>query len=139
MKARLSKKIIKASDIYCIYCRFCNTHSRFKYHPYWTKRWHYRSLLKRYPTDIVKSFDQRLDTALSHSPQYMQKILSAIEIKQIELKEKQWAKTFDLLRQFTNEEALKNLLGGDYKIESINKENGNENTFSLSCNKMETI
>lgn len=116
MKARLAKKIIKTSDIYCIYCRFCNTHSRFKYHPYWTRRWHYRSLLKRYPTDIVKSFDQRLDTALSHSPQYMQKILSAIKIKQIELKAKQWAKLFDLLKQQMISQ------------QSINEENGNENS-----------
>ena len=33
----------------------------------------------------------------------------------------------ELLAKFTNEEALKNLLGGDYKIESINKENAKVN------------
>lgn len=33
----------------------------------------------------------------------------------------------ELFAKFTNEEALKNLLGGDYKIESINKENAKVN------------
>lgn len=33
----------------------------------------------------------------------------------------------ELLAKFTNEEALKNLLGGDYEIESINKENAKVN------------
>ena len=33
----------------------------------------------------------------------------------------------ELLAQFTNKEALENLLGGDYKIESINKENAKVN------------
>lgn len=116
MKARLAKKIINASEVYYFYCRECNPHSRFKYHPYWTNQWIYRTTLKRYPTTIVKSFDQRLNFALYRLPTYMQKILSVIKIKQIELKEKQWAKVFDLLKQQMISQ------------QSINEENGNENS-----------
>lgn len=80
MKARLAKKIINASEVYYFYCRECNPHSRFKYHPYWTNQWIYRTTLKRYPTTIVKSFDQRLNFALYRLPHYAKEIMKC-EVK----------------------------------------------------------
>lgn len=86
MKARLAKKIIKASGTYCFYCRNCDTHSRYKYHPYWTSHWNYRAYMTRYPTTIVKSYDQRLDLAIRRLPQYTRNVLSAVKVIQMEIK-----------------------------------------------------
>ena len=126
MKARLAKKIIKASDAYNFYCRECNPHSRFKYHPYWTNQWFYRTTLKRYPTTIVKSFDQRLDFALHRLPTYMLKLLNAIKIKRMDLKRIQWSKALDLIEQMLMQQCIK-------------EESANENISSLIGNKMRTV
>lgn len=86
MKARLAKKIIKASATYCFYCRNCDTHSRFKYHPYWTSRWnHYASQMGDVPSATWK-LDQRFNAALRRLPQYTQKLSSAVEVKLMEIR-----------------------------------------------------
>lgn len=86
MKARLAKKIIKASATYCFYCRNCDTHSRFKYHPYWTSHWnHYGSRMGDVPSATWK-LDQRLNAALRRLPQYTSSIWSAVEAKLMEIK-----------------------------------------------------
>lgn len=86
MKARLAKKIIKASGTYGFYCRNCDTHSRYKYHPYWTSHWnHYGSRMGDVPSAVWK-LDQRLNAALRRLPQYTQKLSSAIEEKLMEIK-----------------------------------------------------
>ena len=78
MKARLAKKIIKASGTYCFYCRNCDTHSRYKYHPYWTNHWnYYGSRMGGVPSATWK-LDQRLNAALRRLPQYTQKLSSAV-------------------------------------------------------------
>ncbi len=85
MKARLAKKIIKASATYCFYCRNCDTRSRYKYHPYWTSHWNrYGSQMKYVPTGIWR-LDQRLNAALRRLPQYTQKLSSAVEEKLMEI------------------------------------------------------
>ena len=81
MKARLAKKIIKASGTYCFYCRNCDTHSGYKYHPYWTSHWnYYGSRMGGVPSAVWK-LDQRLNAALRRLPQYTQKLSSAVEAK----------------------------------------------------------
>lgn len=86
MKARLAKKIIKASATYCFYCRNCDTYSRFKYHPYWTSHWNrYGSQMKYVPTGVWR-LDQRLNAALRRLPQYTQKVSCAVEAKLMEIK-----------------------------------------------------
>ena len=86
MKARLAKKIIKASGTYCFYCRNCDTHSRYKYHPYWTSHWnHYGSQMGGAPSATWK-LDQRLNAALRRLPQYTQKLSSAVEAKLMEIR-----------------------------------------------------
>lgn len=86
MKARLAKKIIKASGAYCFYCRNCDTHSRYKYHPYWTSHWDYCVSLKGKVPSAVWKLDQRLNAALRRLPQYTHKLSSAIEEKLMEEK-----------------------------------------------------
>lgn len=86
MKARLAKKIIKASGAYCLYCRNCDTHSRYKYHPYWTSHWDYCVSLKGKVPSVVWKLDQRLNAALRRLPQYTHKLSSAIEEKLMEEK-----------------------------------------------------
>lgn len=86
MKARLAKKIIKASANYCLYCRICDTHSRYKFHPYWTSHWnYYGSRMGGVPSATWK-LDQRLNAALRRLPQYTQKLSSAVEEKLMEIK-----------------------------------------------------
>ena len=86
MKARLAKKIIKASGTYCFYCRNCDTHSRYKYHPYWTIHWNrYGCRMGDVPSATWK-LDQRLNAALRRLPQYTQKLSSAVEEKLMEIK-----------------------------------------------------
>lgn len=86
MKARLAKKIIKASGAYCFYCRNCDTHSRYKYHPYWTSHWDYCGSLKGKVPSVAWKLDQRLNAALRRLPQYTQKLSSAVEEKLMEIK-----------------------------------------------------
>lgn len=64
MKSRLAKKIIKASVSYCFYCRHCDTHSRFKYHPYWTSHWyHYGFLTGDVPSIYIEYLECCQDKA----------------------------------------------------------------------------
>lgn len=81
MKARLAKKIIKASATYGFYCRMCYTHSRFKYHPYWTSHWNYYGSQMGGAPSATWKLDQRLNAALRRLPQYTQKLSSAVEAK----------------------------------------------------------
>ncbi len=97
MKARLAKKIIKASATYCFYCRNCDTHSRFKYHPYWTSHWnHNGSQLCGVPS-ATWTFDQRLNAALRRLPQYTQKLSSAVEAKLMEIKRNMYIRCMKVL------------------------------------------
>ena len=86
MKARLAKKIIKASATYCFYCRNCDTHSRFKYHPYWTIHWNHNGSRMGDVPSATWTFDQRLNAALRRLPQYTQKLSSAVEAKLMEIR-----------------------------------------------------
>lgn len=123
MKARLAKKIIKASDTYCFYCRNCDTHCRYKYHPYWTSHWnHYGSRMGDVPSAVWR-LDQRLNAALRRLPQYTQKLSSAVKEKLMEIKRNRLHKMLERVkaRQSGNE--------------------GNSNgkaDFSISC-KMECL
>ena len=97
MKARLAKKIIKASATYCFYCRNCDTYSRFKYHPYWTSHWNrYGSQMKYVPTGVWM-LDQRLNAALRRLPQYTQKLSSAVEAKLMEIKRNMYIRCMKVL------------------------------------------
>ena len=123
MKARLAKKIIKASDTYSFYCRNCDTHSRFKYHPYWTSHWnHYGSRMGDVPSATWK-LDQRLNVALRRLPQYTQKLLCAVRAKQMELKR---------IR-------LHRLLERVKAKQSVKEGNSNENVSSSIDGKMECL
>lgn len=86
MKARLAKKIIKSSGTYCFYCRICDTHSRFKYHPYWTSHWNHNGSQMGDVPSATWTFDQRLNAALRRLPQYTQKLSSAVEAKLMEIR-----------------------------------------------------
>ncbi len=98
MKARLAKKIIKASATYCFYCRNCDTHSRYKYHPYWTSHWnHYGSQMSGAPSATWK-LDQRLNAALRRLPQYTQKLSSAVEAKLMEIRRNRLHKMLERLK-----------------------------------------
>lgn len=98
MKARLAKKIIKASATYCFYCRNCDTHSRFKYHPYWTSHWnHNGSQLCGVPS-ATWTFDQRLNAALRRLPQYTQKLSSAVEAKLMEIRRNRLHKMLECVK-----------------------------------------
>ena len=123
MKARLAKKIIKASATYCFYCRNCDTHSRFKYHPYWTSHWNpYGSQMKYVPTGVWK-LDQRLKAALRRLPQYTQKLSCAVEAKLMEIKRNRLHKKLEraIARQ------------------SFREGNSNENVSSSIDGKMECL
>ena len=123
MKSRLAKKIIKASATYCFYCRNCDTHSRFKYHPYWTSHWNrYGSQMKYVPTGVWR-LDQRLNAALRRLPQYTQKLLCAVRAKQMELKR------IRLHRLLERVEAK----------QSVKEGNSNENVSSSIDGKMECL
>lgn len=123
MKARLAKKIIKASATYCFYCRNCDTHSRYKYHPYWTSHWNrYGSQMKYVPTGVWR-LDQRLNAALRRLPQYTQKVSCAVEAKQRELKR---------IR-------LHRLLEWVKAKQSVKEGNSNENVPSSFDGKMECL
>lgn len=95
MKARLAKKIIKAGYIYNVYRTLCRRKRR-KYHSYWTRRWAFRtgwmsdaeSMTRKHSRVLYwfKSYDMRLDEALRRQSQYVRRIQSFVEAKQMELK-----------------------------------------------------
>lgn len=98
MKARLAKKIIKASGTYGFYCRNCDTHSRYKYHPYWTIHWNrYGCRMGDVPSATWK-LDQRLNAALRRLPQYTQKLSSAVEEKLMEIKRNRLRKMLERVK-----------------------------------------
>lgn len=86
MKARLAKKIIKASNVYCFYCRDCDTRKKYKYHPYWTSHWNCYGSQMKYVLTGVWRLDQRLDAALRRLPQYAKMLSVRVKAKQMELK-----------------------------------------------------
>lgn len=95
MKARLAKKIIKAGYVYNVYRSLCR-HKRRKYHSYWTRRWAFRegwmrgseNRLSKHSRVLywLKGYDMRLDEALRRQSQYVRRIQSFVEAKQMELK-----------------------------------------------------
>ena len=95
MKARLAKKIIKASDFYNVYRSLCR-HNRRKYHAYWMERsifragWMFGSKgtkgKHRRVLYWLKSYDMRLDEAIHRLPKYTQALLDAVEAKRMEIK-----------------------------------------------------
>lgn len=98
MKARLAKKIIKASGTYCFYCRNCDTHSRYKYHPYWTSHWNRYSSWMRDVSPVARKLDQRLNAALRRLPQYTHKLSSAIEEKLMEIRRNRLHKMLERIK-----------------------------------------
>lgn len=95
MKARLAKKIIKASDFYELYSLECRGKRRKRY-PYWFRRWAFRegwmrgseNRLSKHSRVLywLKGYDMRLDEALRRQSQYVRRIQSFVEAKQMELK-----------------------------------------------------
>ena len=84
MKARLAKKIIKASDFYELYSLECRG-VRHKRYPYWFRRWIFRAgwmcaskgtkVKHRRVLYWLKSYDMRLDEAMRRLPKYTQNLL----------------------------------------------------------------
>ncbi len=95
MKARLAKKIIKASDFYELYSLECRG-VRHKRYPYWFRRWVFRAGWMyaskgtkgkhRRVLYWLKSYDMRLDEAIHRLPKYTQALLDAVEAKRMEIK-----------------------------------------------------
>jgi hypothetical protein len=93
MKARLAKKIIKASDFYELYSLECRG-VRHKRYPYWFRRWVFRAgwmyaskgtkVKHRRVLYWLKSYDMRLDEAIRRLPKYTQSLLNAIKVKRME-------------------------------------------------------
>lgn len=93
MKARLAKKIIKASDFYGLYSLESIGRRRKRY-PYWIRRWGFRAgwmyaskgtkVKHRRVLYWLKSYDMRLDEAMRRLPKYTREIFNAIETKQME-------------------------------------------------------
>lgn len=93
MKARLAKKIIKASDFYGLYSLACRGIRRKRY-PYWFRRWVFRAgwmyaskgkkVKHRRVLYWLKSYDMRLDEAIRRLPKYTQSLLNAIKAKRME-------------------------------------------------------
>lgn len=93
MKARLAKKIIKASDFYELYSLECRG-KRHKRYPYWFRRWVFRAgwmyaskgtkVKHRRVLYWLKSYDMRLDEAIRRLPKYTQSLLNAIKVKRME-------------------------------------------------------
>lgn len=123
MRARLAKKIIKASDVYWYYRIFCGTCENYKPNPYWEKHWTRYNLGKRYALSVgLVPIDERLDAALRRLPRYVQKLSSTILSKYMEAKGTRILKIFERVkaRQNFREESCKN------------------GEFSISC-KMESL
>lgn len=107
MKSRLAKKIIKASDFYGVY-RSIYRHKRRKYHPYWLKRWAYRTgwmfgsenTTRKHSRVLfwLKGYDIRLDEALRRQSQYVRKIQDDVKAKQMALRTKRWQRMLDWLK-----------------------------------------
>lgn len=93
MKARLAKKIIKASDFYGLYSLECRG-VRHKRYPYWFRRWVFlagwmcaskgKKVKHRRVLYWLKSYDMRLDEAIRRLPKYTQSLLNAIKAKRME-------------------------------------------------------
>ncbi|WP_418851915.1 hypothetical protein [Prevotella sp.] len=93
MKARLAKKIIKASDFYELYSLECRGKRRKRY-PYWFRRWVFcagwmyaskgTKVKHRRVLYWFKSYDMRLDEAIRRLPKYTQSLLNAIKVKRME-------------------------------------------------------
>lgn len=132
MKARLAKKIIKASDFYGLYSLECRG-VRHKRYPYWFRRWVFRAgwMYASKSTKVkhrrvlywLKSYDMRLDEAMRRLPKYTQVLLDAVEAKQMELKR------IRLHRLLERVEAK----------QSVKEGNSNENVSSSIDGKMECL
>lgn len=132
MKARLAKKIIKASDFYELYSLECRGKRRKRY-PYWFRRWGFRAgwmyaskgtkVKHRRVLYWLKSYDMRLDEALRLQSQYVRKIQSIVEAKQMELKR---IRLHRLLERVKAEQSVK-------------EGNSNENVSSSIDGKMECL
>lgn len=118
MKARLAKKIIKASGTYCYYCRNCDTHSRFKYHPYWTSRWNYYGSRMRYVPSVAWKLDRRLNAALRRLPQYTQKVSSAVDEKLMEIKRNRLHKMLERVKARRSSKEGDSNVKADFSISS---------------------
>ena len=102
MKARLAKKIIKASSTYCLYCRICDTHSRYKYHPYWTSHWNHYGSRMGDVSPVARKLDQRLNAALRRLPQYTQKLSSVVEARLMEIRRNRLHKMLERIKTRQN-------------------------------------
>lgn len=132
MKARLAKKIIKASDFYELYSLECRGKRRKRY-PYWFRRWVFcagwmyaskgTKVKHRRVLYWLKSYDMRLDEALRLQSQYVRKIQSIVEAKQMELKR---IRLHRLLERVKAEQSVK-------------EGNSNENVSSSIDGKMECL
>lgn len=132
MKARLAKKIIKASDFYGLYSLECRGKRRKRY-PYWFRRWVFfagwmyaskgKKVKHRRVLYWLKSYDMRLDEAIRRLPKYTQVLLDAVEAKQMELKR------IRLHRLLERVEAK----------QSVKEGNSNENVSSSIDGKMECL
>ncbi len=107
MKARLAKKIIKASDFYELYSLECRG-VRHKRYPCWFRRWIFRAgwmcaskgtkVKHRCVLYWLKSYDMRLDAALRRLPQYTQKLSSAVEAKLMEIRRNRLHKMLECVK-----------------------------------------
>lgn len=132
MKSRLAKKIIKASDFYGLYSLESIGRRRKRY-PYWFRRWVFRAgwMYASKSTKVkhrrvlywLKSYDMRLDEALRLQSQYVRKIQSIVEAKQMERKR---------IR-------LHRLLERAKAEQSVKEGNSNENVSSSIDGKMECL
>lgn len=85
MKIRIAKKIIKASEDYWYYCKYCNTRKKYKPNPYWTDKWDYYGFRSKYLASTIHwKVDERLNIARQRLPQYIQKITIAVMEDQME-------------------------------------------------------
>ena len=135
MKARLAKKIIKASDFYGLYSLECRGKRRKRY-PYWFRRWVFRAgwmyaskgtkVKHRRVLYWLKSYDMRLDEAVRRLPKYTQTLLDAIEAKRMERKV--------ALQNMTLERFIQQV----FTLQSGKKGNGN-GSADFSISKMESL
>lgn len=132
MKARLAKKIIKASDFYELYSLECRG-VRHKRYPYWFRRWVFRAgwMYASKSTKVkhrrvlywLKSYDMRLDEAIHRLPKYTQALLDAVEAKLMEIKRNR----------------LHKMLERAIARQSVKEGNSNENVSSSIDGTMECL
>lgn len=132
MKARLAKKIIKASDFYELYSLECRG-VRHKRYPYWFRRWVFRAgwMYASKSTKVkhrrvlywLKSYDMRLDEAIHRLPKYTHALLDAVEAKLMEIKRNR----------------LHKMLERVIARQSVKEGNSNENVSSSIDGKMECL